>query len=218
LRQEQGTTGEEAALTLGASGLATFFTGALPNVRWTLLYGVLLCNAHALGEFGAVSVVSGHIRGLTNTKPSPWPPSPSSNGDTATPSLPATAIDHRAGHGTALAITARGISKSFGETAAVSGRALADDLATVEIELPVDHAAHLGLTDVRSVGPVPKMSNVSMPMPVVRRGIPMAAVLSAKWRRSSMPWAHSTPGLLDASGIRLRQGRSSRHSKSIAVT
>jgi sulfate transport system permease protein len=67
--QEQGTTEEEAALTLGASGLATFFTVTLPNVRWALLYGVLLCNARAMGEFGAVSVVSGHIRGLTNTMP-----------------------------------------------------------------------------------------------------------------------------------------------------
>jgi sulfate transport system permease protein len=69
LMQEQGTTEEEAALTLGASGLATFFTVTMPNVRWALLYGVLLCNARAMGEFGAVSVVSGHIRGLTNTMP-----------------------------------------------------------------------------------------------------------------------------------------------------
>jgi sulfate transport system permease protein len=69
LMQEQGTSEEEAALTLGASGLRTFFTVTLPNVRWALLYGVLLCNARAMGEFGAVSVVSGHIRGLTNTMP-----------------------------------------------------------------------------------------------------------------------------------------------------
>ncbi len=69
LMQEQGTGEEEAALTLGASGLRTFLTVTLPNVRWALLYGVLLCNARAMGEFGAVSVVSGHIRGLTNTLP-----------------------------------------------------------------------------------------------------------------------------------------------------
>ena len=69
LMQEQGTAEEEAALTLGASGLRTFLTVTLPNVRWALLYGVLLCNARAMGEFGAVSVVSGHIRGLTNTLP-----------------------------------------------------------------------------------------------------------------------------------------------------
>jgi sulfate transport system permease protein len=69
LMQEQGTSEEEAALTLGASGLRTFLTVTLPNVRWALLYGVLLCNARAMGEFGAVSVVSGHIRGLTNTMP-----------------------------------------------------------------------------------------------------------------------------------------------------
>jgi sulfate transport system permease protein len=69
LMQEQGTAEEEAALTLGASGLRTFMTVTLPNVRWALLYGVLLCNARAMGEFGAVSVVSGHIRGLTNTMP-----------------------------------------------------------------------------------------------------------------------------------------------------
>ncbi len=67
--QEQGTSEEEAALTLGASGWRTFLTVTLPNVRWALLYGVLLCNARAMGEFGAVSVVSGHIRGLTNTMP-----------------------------------------------------------------------------------------------------------------------------------------------------
>jgi sulfate/thiosulfate transport system permease protein len=69
LMQEQGTAEEEAALTLGASGLRTFLTVTLPNVRWALLYGVLLCNARAMGEFGAVSVVSGHIRGFTNTMP-----------------------------------------------------------------------------------------------------------------------------------------------------
>ena len=60
---------EEAALTLGASGFKTFLFVTLPNVKWALLYGVLLCNARAMGEFGAVSVVSGHIRGLTNTIP-----------------------------------------------------------------------------------------------------------------------------------------------------
>lgn len=69
LMQEQGTAEEEAALTLGASGLRTFLTVTLPNVRWALLYGVLLCNARTMGEFGAVSVVSGHIRGMTNTIP-----------------------------------------------------------------------------------------------------------------------------------------------------
>jgi sulfate transport system permease protein len=69
LMQAQGTSEEEAALTLGASGWYTFFTVTLPNVKWALLYGVLLCNARAMGEFGAVSVVSGHIRGLTNTMP-----------------------------------------------------------------------------------------------------------------------------------------------------
>jgi len=69
LMQEQGTAEEEAAMTLGASGWRTFLTVTLPNVRWALLYGVLLCNARAMGEFGAVSVVSGHIRGLTNTMP-----------------------------------------------------------------------------------------------------------------------------------------------------
>ncbi|WP_165644784.1 sulfate ABC transporter permease subunit CysW [Oharaeibacter diazotrophicus] len=69
LMEEQGTTDEEAALSLGASGLRTFLTVTLPNVKWALLYGVLLCNARAMGEFGAVSVVSGHIRGLTNTMP-----------------------------------------------------------------------------------------------------------------------------------------------------
>jgi sulfate transport system permease protein len=69
LMQEQGTEEEEAALSLGASGLRTFFKVTLPNVKWALLYGVLLCNARAMGEFGAVSVVSGHIRGETNTMP-----------------------------------------------------------------------------------------------------------------------------------------------------
>lgn len=69
LMQSQGTAEEEAALTLGASGWHTFFRVTLPNVKWALLYGVLLCNARAMGEFGAVSVVSGHIRGLTNTIP-----------------------------------------------------------------------------------------------------------------------------------------------------
>jgi sulfate/thiosulfate transport system permease protein len=69
LMQEQGIQEEEAAISLGASGLATFFRVTLPNVRWALLYGVLLCNARAMGEFGAVSVVSGHVRGETNTMP-----------------------------------------------------------------------------------------------------------------------------------------------------
>ena len=69
IMQEQGTRDEEAALSLGASGLRTFFRVTLPNVKWALLYGVLLCNARAMGEFGAVSVVSGKIRGQTNTMP-----------------------------------------------------------------------------------------------------------------------------------------------------
>jgi sulfate transport system permease protein len=69
LMQEQGSEEEEAALSLGASGLRTFFRVTIPNVKWALLYGVLLCNARAMGEFGAVSVVSGHIRGQTNTLP-----------------------------------------------------------------------------------------------------------------------------------------------------
>jgi sulfate/thiosulfate transport system permease protein len=69
LMQEQGKRDEEAALSLGAGGFQTFFRVTLPNVKWALLYGVLLCNARAMGEFGAVSVVSGHIRGLTDTMP-----------------------------------------------------------------------------------------------------------------------------------------------------
>ncbi|OHV75990.1 sulfate ABC transporter permease subunit CysW [Rhizobium sp. LCM 4573] len=69
LMQEQGTGDEEAALSLGASGWQTFWYVTLPNIKWGLLYGVLLCNARAMGEFGAVSVVSGHVRGLTNTMP-----------------------------------------------------------------------------------------------------------------------------------------------------
>ena len=69
LMQEQGTSEEEAAVSMGASGLYTFWRVTAPNVRWGLLYGVLLCNARAMGEFGAVSVVSGHVRGLTNTMP-----------------------------------------------------------------------------------------------------------------------------------------------------
>lgn len=67
--QAQGKDDEETALSLGASGWQTFWRVTLPNIRWGLLYGVLLCNARAMGEFGAVSVVSGHIRGLTNTMP-----------------------------------------------------------------------------------------------------------------------------------------------------
>ena len=69
LMQEQGTGDEEAAISLGATGWQTFWHVTLPNIKWGLLYGVLLCNARAMGEFGAVSVVSGHIRGLTNTMP-----------------------------------------------------------------------------------------------------------------------------------------------------
>jgi sulfate transport system permease protein len=69
LMQEQGTEEEEAARSLGADGWETFRRVTLPNIKWGLLYGVLLCNARAMGEFGAVSVVSGHIRGLTNTMP-----------------------------------------------------------------------------------------------------------------------------------------------------
>ena len=69
LMQAQGTEEEEAALVLGASGWQIFWHVTLPNIRWGLLYGVILCNARAMGEFGAVSVVSGHIRGMTNTLP-----------------------------------------------------------------------------------------------------------------------------------------------------
>ncbi len=69
LMEAQGTEDEEAALVLGASGWQAFRRVTLPNIRWGLLYGVILCNARAMGEFGAVSVVSGHIRGLTNTMP-----------------------------------------------------------------------------------------------------------------------------------------------------
>lgn len=69
LMQSQGNEEEEAALTLGASGFATFWRVTLPKIRWGLLYGVILCNARAMGEFGAVSVVSGHVRGETNTIP-----------------------------------------------------------------------------------------------------------------------------------------------------
>ncbi|HZY99063.1 MAG TPA: sulfate ABC transporter permease subunit CysW [Candidatus Baltobacteraceae bacterium] len=67
--QAHGIDEEEAAVTLGANGWQTFFRVTLPNVRWALIYGVILCNARAMGEFGAVSVVSGHVRGLTNTMP-----------------------------------------------------------------------------------------------------------------------------------------------------
>jgi sulfate transport system permease protein len=69
LMQTQGKEEEEAAMVLGANGWRTFFHVTLPNIKWGLLYGVILCNARAMGEFGAVSVVSGHIRGLTNTIP-----------------------------------------------------------------------------------------------------------------------------------------------------
>jgi len=69
LMQAQGTDEEQAAMTLGAGGLRTFWHVTMPNIRWGLFYGVLLCNARAMGEFGAVSVVSGHIRGMTNTMP-----------------------------------------------------------------------------------------------------------------------------------------------------
>jgi len=69
LMEEQGAEDEEAAIVLGASGWQTFRRVTLPNIRWGLLYGVILCNARAMGEFGAVSVVSGHIRGLTDTMP-----------------------------------------------------------------------------------------------------------------------------------------------------
>jgi sulfate/thiosulfate transport system permease protein len=69
LMQQLGNDEEEAAITLGAGGWLTFFRVTLPKVRWGLIYGIILCNARAMGEFGAVSVVSGHIRGLTNTLP-----------------------------------------------------------------------------------------------------------------------------------------------------
>ncbi len=69
LMQAQGQQEEEAALVLGASGWRMFFQVTLPNIKWSLMYGVILCNARAMGEFGAVSVVSGHIRGQTNTMP-----------------------------------------------------------------------------------------------------------------------------------------------------
>ena len=69
LMESQGTGDEEAAISLGASGWQTFFRVTLPNIKWALLYGVLLCNARAMGEFGAVSVVSGHVRGKTDTMP-----------------------------------------------------------------------------------------------------------------------------------------------------
>ena len=69
LMQAQGTEEEQAAMVLGASGWQTFWHVTLPNIKWGLVYGVILCNARAMGEFGAVSVVSGHIRGQTNTMP-----------------------------------------------------------------------------------------------------------------------------------------------------
>jgi sulfate transport system permease protein len=69
LMQAQGDEEEQAALTLGASGWQTFWRISLPKMRWGLLYGIVLCNARAMGEFGAVSVVSGHIRGVTTTMP-----------------------------------------------------------------------------------------------------------------------------------------------------
>lgn len=69
LMESQGRDEEEAALVLGASGFQTFFRVTLPNIKWGIIYGVILCNARAMGEFGAVSVVSGHIRGMTNTVP-----------------------------------------------------------------------------------------------------------------------------------------------------
>ena len=69
LMEAQGTEEEEAAIVLGASGWQTFWKITIPNIKWGLIYGVILCNARAMGEFGAVSVVSGHIRGETNTLP-----------------------------------------------------------------------------------------------------------------------------------------------------
>ena len=69
LMEAQGKEEEEAALVLGATGLQTFFRVTLPNIKWGIIYGVILCNARTMGEFGAVSVVSGHIRGMTNTVP-----------------------------------------------------------------------------------------------------------------------------------------------------
>jgi ABC-type sulfate transport system permease subunit len=69
LMQAQGNDEEQAAIVLGASGWQTFWYVTLPNIKWGLIYGVILCNARAMGEFGAVSVVSGHIRGQTNTMP-----------------------------------------------------------------------------------------------------------------------------------------------------
>jgi len=69
LMQSQGNEEEISAVTLGANGWQTFFAVTLPNIKWGLLYGIILCNARAMGEFGAISVVSGHIRGVTNTLP-----------------------------------------------------------------------------------------------------------------------------------------------------
>ena len=69
LMEAQGKEEEEAALVLGATGLQTFFRVTMPNIKWGIIYGVIMCNARAMGEFGAVSVVSGHIRGMTNTVP-----------------------------------------------------------------------------------------------------------------------------------------------------
>lgn len=69
IMQERGISEEEAALSMGASGFRTFWSITIPNIKWGLLYGIILCNARAMGEFGAVSVVSGHIRGVTNTMP-----------------------------------------------------------------------------------------------------------------------------------------------------